>query len=93
MELGLKQWLCMEVPSVENFAWTNKIQTLWKQQQELGWAHLFRGRFVQQWITLQYEHLQSKNLLSNKCTGQMWTINMIPFLWDKFFSMWDYCNE
>eukprot|EP00957_Ditylum_brightwellii_P139750 10649802-Ditylum_brightwellii.AAC.1 len=66
---------------------------LWKQQQELGWAHLFRGCLVQQWTTLQQEHLQSKNLLSNKCTGQMWMINMISFLWDMFFFMWDYHNE
>eukprot|EP00957_Ditylum_brightwellii_P102516 7812931-Ditylum_brightwellii.AAC.1 len=68
IELGLKQWLGMEAPSVENFTWTNKIQMMWKQQQELGWAHLFRGYIVQQWTKLQHEYLQSKNLLNNKCT-------------------------
>eukprot|EP00957_Ditylum_brightwellii_P052422 3975622-Ditylum_brightwellii.AAC.1 len=85
MECGLKQWLGIEAPSVENVIWNNEIQTMWKQQQELGWACLFRGRFVQQWTTLQQEHVQSKNILSNKCTGQTWTIDMISFLWDMFY--------
>eukprot|EP00957_Ditylum_brightwellii_P085803 6526914-Ditylum_brightwellii.AAC.2 len=93
MDHGLRQWSDMEAFPVVNAVWNNEIQTLWKQQQEIGWAHLFKGHFVQQWTTLQQEHLQNKNLYSNKCTGQMWAINMILFLWDMFLSMWEYCNE
>eukprot|EP00957_Ditylum_brightwellii_P154159 11731479-Ditylum_brightwellii.AAC.1 len=83
----------VDCSSIELLNWSDKVWHLWEHQQEIGWEHIFRGRFLTQWMELQHRHLHKKGLLNNKYTGHMWTINIITFLWDKFFVMWDYRNE
>ena len=45
------------------------------------------------WSEYQDEHLWDKKTRTHSSTGDQWTVQIIKFLWEKFFALWKTRNE
>jgi hypothetical protein len=62
-----------------------------KQQNNIGWGHVFRGRLAQEFQT--YVSNQKYGRPTNNYVSQEWSIRLIRTLWDQVESQWTLRNE
>ena len=64
------------------------------QQNDIGWDHLFLGRFSLEWGQLQddYYARQVNRDKTKRRTGHQWQVTIIGKLWEQWFLVWDMRN-
>jgi hypothetical protein len=64
-------------------------------QNEIGWQHVFLGRFCHEWSDVQEAHYA--NMLNTKerksRTGQRWQQEIINTIWTQWFLVWEMRNK
>eukprot|EP00957_Ditylum_brightwellii_P062169 4717957-Ditylum_brightwellii.AAC.1 len=48
--------------------------------------------FSQKWMEEQDTHLWENRLWTSRSTGTQWSVQIIKFLWGKFFELWNQRN-
>eukprot|EP00957_Ditylum_brightwellii_P185057 14092909-Ditylum_brightwellii.AAC.1 len=54
---------------------------------------MFDGLTHKDWSDAQDTHLWEKNLWTPQRDGVQWTVQVIKFLWNRLFALWQDCNE
>ena len=88
---GLSAWFDGKALKPSDFP--DEYRLLILRQNRLKWRQLFNGRMSKVWSHLQHQHLQDKQLLSNKCTGHLWCVSIINALWIAWYDLWTSCNK
>ena len=94
---SINGWLHHDNPApfhVDMSSYPSGVYRLIAQQNEIGWDHLFLGRFSREWGRLQDEYYarqvnQDKN---KRRTGHRWQMAIIGKLWDQGFLVWEVRN-
>ena len=73
------------------------VRRVISNQNDIGWHHLFLGRFGTEWSEIQDVHFIRVNQEAQdkkiKRTGQRWQVVLIGFLWDQWWSVWESRNR
>ncbi len=73
------------------------IQQLIYQQNKIGWRQLFHGRYSVEWAKIQEIHYRSSKNDDESSTvkksGERWLVNLILFVWDKWYALWKQRNQ
>lgn len=77
-------------PNPEDFP--DEFQLVDKQYQ-LGWKHLFQGRFVKEWRCAQNDHLQTVPRRKDHHKGDTWLTGIIAILWTHMQVNWNSRND
>jgi hypothetical protein len=94
-----QQWLrTLQEFSLSTEAYDSDIQQLIHQQNQIVWHQLFHGGYIVGWVKLQEMHYQSlqrddKSSSTIKQTGERWLVNLILFVWDKWYTLWKQRNQ
>jgi len=59
----------------------------------IGWKHIFCGRFVSEWRTLQDAHLQTVPEKEKHHKGSTWVTGITQILWEHMRKNWNSRNE
>jgi hypothetical protein len=86
--------------SCTNREWTANLDYVskeWKEaireQNEIGWIHLYRGRIARTMIQAMNEHYSSLGVNSKKYTGERWAKRLIHNIWKTVLELWTNRNE
>jgi signal transduction histidine kinase len=96
---GVQRWFSTPQEfSLSTEGYNSDIQQLIHQQNRIGWRQLFHGRYSVEWAKLQethYRSLQRDDASSSiiKQTGERWLVNLILFVWDKWYTLWKQRNQ
>jgi hypothetical protein len=98
---GIQQWLLTPQASSQSIeGHASEIQWLIHQQNQIGWRQIFHGRCSVQWARLQDLHFQrtqphdgASTASTVKQTGERWLVNLILFVWDKWYTLWKQRNQ
>ena len=73
---------------------TTQVTRLIRKQNNIGWHHIFLGRFCSDWSEIQDSHYATTlNTKDNKRrTGQRWQHAIIGELWSHWFIVWEMRN-
>jgi hypothetical protein len=95
---GLKGWL--ESPEPDQYQlsealYDDEFQRLIKQQNNIGWKHVFLGRFSVEWSDMQDAfYVTRPNYNPQKSRkGARWQVAIITCLWDQWYSLWENRNN
>eukprot|EP00957_Ditylum_brightwellii_P085747 6523577-Ditylum_brightwellii.AAC.1 len=66
---------------------------LLRKQRELQYTAMLDGLTHKDWSDAQDTHLWEKSLWTLQSDGVQWTVQVIKFLWNKFFALWQNCHE
>ena len=58
------------------------------RQASVGWQHLFLGRFVHDWSSLQDRHVQARGLNPSKFSGSRVISGTIKIIWQHIHDLW-----
>ena len=80
-------------PNVYEFP--TRLSVLIQQQSQIGWRHIFNGRFSGRWAEIQEEHYScmDQSIRTKQMTGQNWQINIIGEIWEAWFLIWEKRNQ
>ena len=70
-------------------------QLIW-QQNQIGWKHIWLGRFTEAWSDLQdnfYARRRPRTKSTKRQTGQRWQVAIIGILWDQWRLVWEARNK
>jgi hypothetical protein len=92
LEIGLIS--CTDQEWTANLDYVSKE---WKEaireQNEIGWIHLYRGRVARSMIQAMNEHYSSLGVNSKKYTGERWAKRLIHNIWKTVLELWTNRNE
>jgi ribonuclease HI len=91
---GLRRWHqdpngTLPLPSPQH-PWAPYRQLI-DEQNQIGWEHIWKGRWSKQWATFQELHYR-RNQATSTFTGQFWTTKLIKLMWTHFWEHWDSRN-
>jgi hypothetical protein len=64
-----------------------------RQQNKIGWYHLYKGRMAQAMIRVMEEHYRALNADAKKYTGERWGKMLITNIWNMVLQLWEKRNE
>jgi hypothetical protein len=68
-------------------------ELLIQQQNQIGWKHIFLGRFSWAWVDLQDAHYATRPNPKKSCKGAKWQVAIIKKLWDNWYLLWESRNN
>lgn len=99
LQNGLQSWFSAPQEFKQSTeGYDSDIYQLIHQQNQIGWRQIFHGRYSIQWVTVQERHYQNlqwqhDDSSTNKQTGEQWLVNLILFVWDKWYTLWKQRNQ
>jgi hypothetical protein len=78
-------------PDIRNLP--NEIQSCIKQQNKIGWYHLFKGRIAKDMICFMETHYRNANLDSKRYTGERWGKMLLINIWSTMLELWSNRNK
>jgi hypothetical protein len=95
---GFQQWFQTQQEfSLGSEVYDYDIQQLIYQQNKIGWRQLFHGRYSVEWAKIQEIHYRSSKNDDESSTvkksGERWLVNLILFVWDKWYALWKQRNQ
>eukprot|EP00957_Ditylum_brightwellii_P061314 4653420-Ditylum_brightwellii.AAC.1 len=66
---------------------------VWTSQAKIGVYAIFDGQMSKEWARDQDEYLVVVKLWTQRTNGSQRTVQVIKFLWDRFFELWKKHNE
>ena len=85
---ALSQWLEGEDhPHLDPGQYPSDIHQLIRQQNRIGWRHLWLGRFAKEWskVQVRYHEMQYP---TQQNASERWQVNLISKIWDKWHKLW-----
>jgi ribonuclease HI len=70
-----------------------RYHVLIRQQNSIGWDHLYRGRWCKEWDTLQTQYRQHQNHAPPTTISSTWTLGIGRLLIDQWLALWKLRNE
>jgi hypothetical protein len=64
-----------------------------KDQNSIGWTHIYRGRFAKSMIKAMDEHYGTLGVNRMKYTGERWAKQLINNLWKTVLELWSIRND
>jgi hypothetical protein len=64
-----------------------------KQQNKIGWHHLFKGRMAKEWTRFMETHYRKINADSKKYSGERWGKLLLINIWSTTLELWATRNE
>jgi hypothetical protein len=68
----------------------NLLRQVLREQDEIGWSGMFKGRIASQWKVYTAQHLNAKGI---KLKMQEWVPKLINEMWDHTTRIWHYPND
>jgi hypothetical protein len=68
----------------------NLLRQAFREQGEIGWSVIFKGRIATQWKVYTSQHLVAKGI---KLKMQEWAPKLINTMWDHMTRLWHYRND
>jgi hypothetical protein len=68
----------------------NLLRQAFREQDEIGWSGIFKGRIATQWKVYIVQHLAAKRI---KLKMQEWAPKLINTIWDHTTHLWHYRND
>lgn len=68
-----------------------KYRILIQQQNDIGWAHLYTGRWSREWILLQNQYTPNQG--QSLICGEDWIVKVGRLLIDQWYKVWNMRNE
>lgn len=96
---GIREWLESPDPDDYNLDQSSyddaHLCQMIHQQNNIGWKHLFLGRFTWGWSDVQDAYYVSRpDYNQKKCrTGSAWQVAIISCLWDQWYLLWECRNQ
>ena len=92
---AMTQWFNPEAPdTVSPCLFPADVRRLIIQQNEIGWRHLLRGRFSNEWQRIQNDYYyRYRNKAKFRRTGIMWQKQLILTMWAGWYDVWKMRNE
>ncbi|KAI2494762.1 hypothetical protein MHU86_19757 [Fragilaria crotonensis] len=96
---GLQAWFNRPQGfTLQPHEYDSRFHRLITQQNRIGWRQIFHGRFSVEWVRHQdsyYSQSQERCESSHRTsfTGESWLINLIRFVWDKWYTLWKQRNQ
>ena len=59
-----------------------------RAQAEIGWRHVFNGRFCNDWAILQGRHHGEAPNHRIFSMGNRWTTKIIRVIWEEWYGLW-----
>ena len=87
--IGLTAWLAQTPIQIAQFP--PAYHRLLREQQAIGWSHLFQGRMTTQWASAQQDHLQGLPPIKGH-DGHHWTRTIIGEIFLHWNLLWDSRN-
>jgi hypothetical protein len=90
---GFHQWFNgAETPEIELTQYTSEVQPILCQQSQIGWRHLFHGRFAKAWSEIQRKYLE-RVFPHQQYASDKWQVGLIRKIWDQWFVLWSLRNQ
>jgi hypothetical protein len=64
-----------------------------KQQNKIGWYHIYKGRIAKTMIRFMEDHFQKLSVDSKQYTGEQWGKMLICNIWNTVLELWQQQNE
>jgi hypothetical protein len=68
----------------------NLLRQAFREQDEIGWSGIFKGRIAMQWKVYTAQHMNAKEV---KLKMQEWAPKLINAMWDHTTRLWHYHND
>ena len=69
-----------------------KFRRLIRQQNRIGWAQIFSGRFSKLWARHQHSFYKQFGLINKKRNGHLWMVTVITKIWAEWYKIWEARN-
>jgi hypothetical protein len=73
-----------------------RLHRVIQQQNQIGWRHMFNGRFGLEWSKVQQEAYSRRPRQENdqiKRTGEKWQVQLIVHVWTQWEQVWNERNS
>jgi hypothetical protein len=88
--IGIESWLNATAPDFST------IPTLYdhviRDQTQIGWNHIFQGRFAISWSSMQQQHYSGLKPVKGR-DGQFWTRTIISHIFTHWITLWEARNK
>jgi hypothetical protein len=64
-----------------------------RQQNKIGWYHLYKGRMAQAMTQFMEVHYRNLNVETKRYTGERWGKMLVKNIWNTVLQMWENRNE
>ena len=88
---GLQRWLHQE-PPLQLTAYPSKYHRLITYQNQIGWSHLFRGRWSSEWRILHTDYI-TNHPTDDSLAGTNWVTQLGQRLLRSWFEVWETRNQ
>jgi hypothetical protein len=78
-------------PDMENIS--KEMMEAIKEQNRIGWQHLYYGQISQKLILAMDQHFQQQPINQLKYTGERWARQLIKIIWDTMLQLWKARND
>ena len=82
---------------LDPMAYPADVRRIVSHQNDIGWQHVFLGRFATEWSEIQDVHFIRINQETNdkklKRTGQRWQVVLVGFMWEQWWKVWESRNR
>jgi hypothetical protein len=78
-------------PTIDNHR--SDLHQCIKQQNKIGWHHLFKGRMAKEWTRFMETHYRKINADSKKYSGERWGKLLLINIWSTTLELWATQNE
>jgi hypothetical protein len=88
---GLHQWFSHS--TIDSSRYPRSYHKLIREQNEIGWRHLFNGHLTTQWRIQQDRYVRRMKIHTRTHTGAGWSLRTMSTIWRDFFVLWRARNE
>ena len=91
---AVQQWFHPEEPDIVSpILFPQDVRRLILSQNSIGWRQILRGRFTNEWQTIQNAYyMRHKAKSKYKRTGSQWQKQFITVIWEQWFQLWGIRN-
>ena len=89
---GIQRWLT-DQPPIPIADYPFKYSSLIVNQTNIGWSHLFRGRWSHHWKRLHNEYATNKGATGEEADGTRWVRQFGKSFINTWFDLWDIRNK
>jgi exonuclease III len=93
---GLRQWLRSTTKDIDIRPdhYHPTLRHIITQQNKIGWAQLFLGRFSVAWSLCQKRYLEAHGEADDTDRScSLWQANLIRFVWERWYTLWKARNQ
>lgn len=81
-----------ESPKIELTQYTSEVHIILRQQSQIGWRHLFQGRFANAWSEVQRKY-HERVFPHQQYAPEKWQVGLIRKIWDQWYVLWSLRNQ